>query len=148
VFCREYKAGGLNEGLFSAPYRPEKLTAFALGSKNRLLENRLLLNSEFFYWDYRYHQVATIAAVNPPPTIGYFGTNIPKSQLYGADLDLTALVTESDRVELSAEYLDGSHRRDVRCKHRTGRGHTRNAARASRDRCGARTTAAWRDRRS
>jgi hypothetical protein len=43
------------EGLFSAPYRPEKLTAFALGSKNRLL-NRLLLNSEFFYWDYRDHQ--------------------------------------------------------------------------------------------
>jgi len=102
-----YKAGGLNEGLFSAPYRPEKLTAYALGSKNRLLENRLLLNSEFFYWDYRDHQVATIAAVNPPPTIGYFGTNIPKSQLYGADLDLTALVTRSDRAELSAEYLNG-----------------------------------------
>jgi iron complex outermembrane receptor protein len=102
-----YKAGGLNEGLFSAPYRPEKLTAFALGSKNRLLENRLLLNGEIFYWDYRDHQVATIAAVNPPPTLGYVGTNIPKSQLYGADLDLTALVTRSDRAELSAEYLNG-----------------------------------------
>jgi iron complex outermembrane recepter protein len=102
-----YKAGGLNEGLFSAPYRPEKLTAFALGSKNRLVENRLLFNSEIFYWDYRDHQVATIAAVNPPPTLGYFGTNIPKSQIYGADLDLTALVTVSDRVQLSAEYLNG-----------------------------------------
>src|SRR5271167_3647116 len=31
-----YKAGGLNEGLSSPPYRPEELTAFALGSKNRL----------------------------------------------------------------------------------------------------------------
>jgi iron complex outermembrane receptor protein len=102
-----YKAGGLNEGLFSAPYRPEELTAFALGSKNRLLETRVLLNSEIFYWDYRDHQVATVAAVNPPPTLGYVGINIPRSQIYGTDLDLTALVTESDRVELSAEYLDG-----------------------------------------
>jgi iron complex outermembrane recepter protein len=102
-----YKAGGLNEGLSSPPYRPEELTAFALGSKNRLLGTRLLLNSEVFYWDYRDHQVATVAAVNPPPVLGYVGTNIPRSQIYGADLDLTALVSESDRLVLSAEYLDG-----------------------------------------
>jgi len=62
---RQYWVQGrrFKRGPFFGAVSSGKADAFALGSKNRLLENRLLLNSEFFYWDYRDHQVATIAAV-------------------------------------------------------------------------------------
>ncbi|MEO6338701.1 MAG: TonB-dependent receptor, partial [Caulobacteraceae bacterium] len=47
--------------LFSATGRnysePETLTAYTIGSKNRFLDNRLQLNVEGFYWDYKNQQV-------------------------------------------------------------------------------------------
>ena len=101
-----YKAGGLNEGFNAPPYQPEKLTAYSLGSKNKLWNDRLLLNGEVFYWDYKNHQVATTSGL-PGGGVGYVGVNIPKSTEYGADLDLQALVTSHDRLSVSAEYLVG-----------------------------------------
>src|SRR5882757_406386 len=103
-----YKAGGLNEGLNATPYAPEKLTAFAVGSKNRLLANHLLLNSELFYWRYADHQVATVASINPPPNVGYIGVNIPNSRVYGADVDASYAMATGTHLDLSAEYLNGS----------------------------------------
>jgi iron complex outermembrane receptor protein len=101
-----YKAGGLNEGFNAAPYAPEKLTAFSVGSKNNLWNNRVILNGEVFYWDYKNHQVATTSGL-PSGGVGYVGVNIPRSTEYGLDLDLQALVTSHDRLSVSAEYLVG-----------------------------------------
>lgn len=102
-----YKAGGLNEGFNAPSYEPEKLTAYSIGSKNKLWNNRLLLNGEAFYWDYKNHQVATVAGL-ASGGVGYVGVNVPKSTAYGVDVDLQALVTPHDRVSVSAEYLDGT----------------------------------------
>lgn len=101
-----YKAGGLNEGFNAQPYDQEKLTAFSVGSKNRLWNNRLIVNGEVFFWDYKNHQVATTSGL-PGGGVGYVGVNIPKSTEYGLDLDLQALVTQHDRLSVSAEYLVG-----------------------------------------
>ena len=103
-----YKAGGLNEGLNSPGYEPEKLLAFALGVKNKFLNNRLRVNTEAFYWIYKNHQVATIAQVPPPGNLGYVGVNIPSSHIKGFDVDINYLVTPSDLLTLSTEYLDAS----------------------------------------
>lgn len=49
-----FKTGGF---FVAAPpnntFRPETLTAYTVGAKNRFLDNRLQLNLEAFYWDYR-----------------------------------------------------------------------------------------------
>jgi iron complex outermembrane receptor protein len=102
-----YKAGGLNEGLNATNYAPEKLTAFAIGSKNQFFERHLQVNGEIFYWDYRDHQVAALALVNPAPNIGYVGVNIPHSTLKGMDLDAAYSFVTGTRIDLGTEYLDG-----------------------------------------
>jgi iron complex outermembrane recepter protein len=102
-----YKAGGLNEGLNATNYAPEKLTAFAIGSKNQFFDRHLQVNAELFYWNYRDHQVAALALVNPAPNIGYVGVNIPHSTLKGMDLDAAYSFVTGTRVDLGAEYLDG-----------------------------------------
>ena len=102
-----YKAGGLNEGLNATNYAPEKLTAFAIGSKNQFLDRHLQVNGEVFYWNYRDHQVAALALVNPAPNIGYVGVNIPHSTLKGMDLDAAYAFVTGTRIDLGAEYLDG-----------------------------------------
>jgi iron complex outermembrane receptor protein len=103
-----YKTGGLNEGDNSPPYQPETLTAYAIGSKNQLWDGRINLNGEIFYWNYKDHQVATTSGFPGGGGLGYVGVNIPKSTEYGVDLDLQALLTPNDRVNLSAEYLVGT----------------------------------------
>jgi len=65
-----YKAGGFSTT--STPplaYAPEKLTALELGSKNRFLGNRLQVNGELYYYNYKNYQVqyATFGAPSPIP---------------------------------------------------------------------------------
>lgn len=64
-----FKSGGF----FSAPppnsFRPEKLTAFAAGVKNRFLDNRLQVNVEAFYWRYKDHQETSVGPTSIP---GFF----------------------------------------------------------------------------
>ncbi len=100
-----YKAGGLNEGLNSPGYGPEKLLAFALGSKNRFLDGHVQLNAEVFYWHYRDKQIATVASVPPPGNLGYVGSNIPRSKIYGADVDGLVLLSRNDQLDFSVEFL-------------------------------------------
>ena len=100
-----YKAGGLNEGLNSPGYGPEKLLAFAVGSKNRFFDRRLQINVEAFYWRYLDKQIATVASVPPPGNLGYLGSNIPRSKIYGVDVDGAFLLTRDDQLDFSIEHL-------------------------------------------
>ncbi len=65
-----YKAGGFSTT--STPplaYAPEKLMALELGSKNRFLGNRLQINGELYYYNYKNYQVqyATFGGASPIP---------------------------------------------------------------------------------
>ena len=69
-----------------APVKPEKLTAYELGTKLRFLNRSLSLNGDVFYYDYRDRQ--TFGRV--PDLV--FGSllrivNIPKSEVYGAEAE-------------------------------------------------------------
>ncbi len=53
-----FKAGGFFYGPPGAnTYQPERVLSYVLGSKNRFLDNRLQVNAEAFYLDYRDQQV-------------------------------------------------------------------------------------------
>ena len=60
-----FKAGGvsLSEGPASS-FDPEELTAYQVGMKAKLLDNRLSINSELFYYDYSNYQSA-YSSLNP-----------------------------------------------------------------------------------
>nr|WP_246463241.1 TonB-dependent receptor [Nitrospirillum iridis] len=53
-----FKAGGYNTSqLPPQTYEPEKLTAYEVGAKNRFLDNRLEVNAEAYYYDYKNYQL-------------------------------------------------------------------------------------------
>jgi iron complex outermembrane receptor protein len=101
-FDTGYKAGGFTD---IAPYGPETITGFELGSKNRFLENRLQLNLAAFTYDYQDQQVSQ-AVTTAAGAIGTRVVNAGKSRIRGVEAEALALLTDSDRVNLYAAYLD------------------------------------------
>jgi len=108
TYSTGYKAGGLNP--FTSPsggisiYLPEKLYAWALGSKNRFFDSKLQVNMEAFYW--RYHnaqeQYSTLDANNNPQA-GY--SNAKRATMYGVDIDVVGRISRNDTLRVSGEYL-------------------------------------------
>jgi iron complex outermembrane receptor protein len=103
-------ATGFKSGGFSlspppqATYEPEKLTAYTLGWKNRLLDNRLQLNGEAFYWDYTNQQISHQAPdINGAQ--GFITENAGKTKISGADLDIRWAPSANDRLGLQVQYL-------------------------------------------
>ncbi|WP_082835979.1 TonB-dependent receptor [Croceicoccus bisphenolivorans] len=101
-----YKAGGF----FNTPdqannsFQPETIIAYTLGSKNRFLDNRLQLNLEAFWWEYKDQQVSHFITVFGAPV---FATeNIGKSRFRGVELEMRAQVMSNTEVNGTVQYLD------------------------------------------
>ncbi len=121
-----FKAGGINPSLQGtqpayvsnccgpvtfgpATFAPETLTAYAIGTKNRLFDRRLTLNAEAYYWDYRNEQVTISGLVNSGPT-----TTVPNSQpyvinagaakLYGLDVDGSLRIGSNGHLSFGLAY--------------------------------------------
>jgi len=68
-YARGYKGGGFNPSVdemqfpgIPKNFKPEYVNAFELGTKNRLLDNRLVANLTGFFYDYQNYQISKIAA--------------------------------------------------------------------------------------
>lgn len=102
-----YKAGGIAQVAGQA-FRPEELTAYELGVKTTMLDGRLRVNADVFYWDYTDHQEFVIG----PDELGITGQgiiNAGSATIQGAGFDITYAVTDSGILTLGAEYLDGTY---------------------------------------
>lgn len=99
-----FRSGGFSVATGYETYQPEYITAYTLGSKNRFFHNRLQLNLEGFYWDYRDQQLATIA-LDKVGRQGFFTQNIGKSKIYGADIESRFLLTPSTTLNAQIQYL-------------------------------------------
>jgi iron complex outermembrane recepter protein len=98
-------ATGVTPGGFSAspatsgqpaamPYRPADLTAWTLGMKNRLFDNRLTLNVEAFAYNYRNYQVSLRDLASYLNTV----YNAARAQVHGVQIDGHANPTTHDDV--------------------------------------------------
>lgn len=103
-----FKAGGLAPALPPNTYKPEKLTAYEVGSKNRFFNERLQANLELFYWDYKDQQISLLQAIHPAGQSGW-PVNVP-GWAKGAELSLDAAITSSDRARLDALYEKGEYK--------------------------------------
>ena len=93
-----YLQGGFSlQGNFS----PETLLAFSVGSKNRLLENRLELNAEAFYYDYKDYQLAFTNSVSGQQSI----YNAPLVHIYGADFTAQYKLSSADKIDATLALL-------------------------------------------
>ncbi|WP_084238494.1 TonB-dependent receptor [Sphingomonas asaccharolytica] len=101
-----FAAEGLNYS------KPETLRAYTVGSKNRFFDNKLQLNIEAFYWDYRDQQVTHLGAVQVASTPGgpifgpIFATeNAGQATIYGAEAELQFQPTRDDLFTANVQYL-------------------------------------------
>jgi len=103
-----FKAGGFYASLAPNTYGPERLTAYTIGSKNRLFGNILQINIEGFYWDYRDQQ---ISFSNPvlPSGVSVITQNVGQSRIYGADVDLVFSPSPRDQISANIQYLNGKY---------------------------------------
>jgi iron complex outermembrane receptor protein len=96
-----YKAGGFTT---CNPYAPETVTAYEVGSKNRLVGNTLQLNGTAFFNDYKNQQITTFV----PSSVCVSNSTVQNaggSHIYGLEGEITALVDPADRVNLNFTYL-------------------------------------------
>jgi iron complex outermembrane recepter protein len=97
-----YKSGGFDNFVAQfGPYKPESLTDYEVGSKNRLWNERLQVNVGAFYYDYTNLQTPVFLST----TGGSHTENAGKAKEYGLETDLLAALTKNDTVRLTANYL-------------------------------------------
>ncbi len=100
---RGYKAGGFivaDRGEFD----PEKVQAYTLGSKSRLLGDRLTLNLEAFYYDYEDYQVVEIDGLSLRTE------NAPEARVYGIEAEFDAEPLPGLRLNGQVGYLNAEYR--------------------------------------
>lgn len=104
-----YKSGVLYGAL--APNnisRPEELTAYTVGSKNRFLDNKLQLNLEAFYWEYKDQQISHLGPVAAAPGIFapvFVTENAGALTIYGAEAEMLFQITPDDLFSANVQYL-------------------------------------------
>lgn len=107
-----FKSGGFFVAALDNAYRPENITAYTLGSKNRFLGNRLQFNVEGFYWKYQDQQVNFIGPVRTSATTigtGLVTTNAGRSRIFGAEAELSLQATKLDLFSTNVQYLNGKY---------------------------------------
>ncbi len=107
-----FKSGGFNgraaDGQLD-PYKEETLLSYEIGAKTQWLENRLRLNAAIFHTNYDDMQVSSFEASADGLSFLPVFTNAGAATIQGAELEVTALL--SDRLTLvgNVGYLDGEY---------------------------------------
>jgi iron complex outermembrane receptor protein len=105
-----FRAGGFTVGTQNS-YKPEKLTAYEIGSKNRFMGGKLQVNLSGFYWDYKNQQISQLQLYYLNG-IAIGQTSYPSNfdgNLYGAEANVQALVTPDDRISGDVLYARGKY---------------------------------------
>jgi iron complex outermembrane receptor protein len=103
-----FKSGGFFFSNDSQVFQPEELEAFTIGSRNRLLDGRLQLDAEAFYWRYEDQQVSTIMRDSQGAT--NLGTrNVGNSTMQGIEVEVVWLAADATQLRLGAQFLDATY---------------------------------------
>ena len=111
-FTRGFKPGGSNltygrEDVIAPivvlpTFKDETVDAWELGIKTDFANNRVRLNAAAFYYEYKNLQYQ---ATDPELFEGGVG-NLPESEIYGAELELLAFITDNFTVDARLAWLE------------------------------------------
>lgn len=114
-----YKAGGFSTtAIPPVAYDPEHLTAVELGSKNRFLDHRLLVNGSIYHYSYKNYQVqyplfnAPSPNQDDPPGTTVFAQYVVNAKTgtnQGAELETRYFVTPHTTVRAAFNYIDAHY---------------------------------------
>lgn len=105
-----FKQGGLNTTAPPRPFKPEELTAYELGIKNRFLDNRMQLNLEayYYYYDQMQCQMPDSAPIGDTGQMQGFMAivNAEEGTNKGLDLEMDYLFTKNDKATVTLSYMN------------------------------------------
>lgn len=114
-----YKAGGFSTtAVPPVTYKPEKLAAFEIGTKNRFLDNRLQVNAEAYYYSYKNYQVQypVFGGASPIPgdTSGateffQYVVNAGKGKNKGLEVETRYRVLDDTELRAALTYTDARY---------------------------------------
>ena len=117
-----------------APFKPEILYAYEVGTKNELSGRRLRLNGAAFYYDYRRQQVQSAIF---DPVYGAVGkiVNAPRSHIYGVEGELEWRPVAGLEIGQGLSWRKGKYDRfdDLDIAASTAAGHAVTVSRAGKD---------------
>ncbi|WP_116366001.1 TonB-dependent receptor [Parahaliea mediterranea] len=104
-----FKSGGFNGANSNTtqqlkPYDEEVLTSYELGAKTTLLDGAMQLNAATFFYDYEDKQETDTAVTFVGNISGL--TNVPESEIFGAELDLQWLPMDGLSLSAGIAWLD------------------------------------------
>lgn len=105
-FSRGYRASSFNSQAYFLPEElgvadPETVNAYEAGFKTQFFDRRLTVNGAFFYYDYRNQQALSIN----PATLAQGLVNIPKSRIYGGEIEANLRPVDGVRAFATVGYL-------------------------------------------
>jgi iron complex outermembrane receptor protein len=103
-----YHSGGFQMAEGRPRYRPEYITAYSIGSKNRFLDNKLQANFEAFVWKYKDQQI-TYFTVDTSGTLINSNENAGRATIKGFDIDLIGKPTSNTTLSAKVQYLDAKY---------------------------------------
>lgn len=110
-----HKPGGFDDQT-AKEFIEESNVSGELGIKSRFLDNRLQVNGNVFYYQYKGYQVVDAYMAENPVThqnqmyVRFFNANAARSQ--GAELETTALVGDATELNMSLTYLKNEYSED------------------------------------
>lgn len=114
---RGFKGGGsyIDRPEANSEFKPEYVTAFEFGSRNRFLDNNLQVNVGAFYWKLKDQQIPFVGYNSAiPPQVTLLVANAGQAHMYGGNLDVVWRATPDDTLRGAVEYLHSKYDRFVR----------------------------------
>ena len=115
-----YLAGGPDGGNPALPvasdrapvyFQPESITAYEIGSKNRLLDNRLQLNGDLYYYTFQHLQITEPATYNTADSGSTLAVeNAGDLTTYGFEFNGQLALTPADHFSAAVTLAHGSYR--------------------------------------
>lgn len=107
-----FKSGGFNGRVSDGqlePYDEETLNSFEIGLKSQWMQNRLRTNFAVFYTDYEDLQVSSFEATADGASFIPVFTNAGAATIKGAEMELTAILSERLTMTANIGYLDAGY---------------------------------------
>jgi iron complex outermembrane recepter protein len=104
-----FKAGGFNQAVDpvrtneTLAFNPETITAYTVGSRNRFFNDRLQLNLEGFYWDYKDLQLSALI-LDGSGQVALATQNAGRARTAGINTELVAQPWTGATVHAAVEY--------------------------------------------
>lgn len=99
-----FRSGGFFFTSDNPVFRPETMTAYTVGTKNRFLDDRLQLNAEIFDWQYKDQQLSHVVFDSFGDSI-FAVSNAGSTTIRGAEFGVKFLAG-STLMSLDIQYLD------------------------------------------